>query len=596
MSKLAGMPKLPASVGGQRIPDFMNFTVIGELPPLRGPVEGYDFTIKKSPVFGQESGKKFDQGAVWHPLREVKFALSDKTGLGHYQGHYPGRSTAPVGHLPSTTKTIGLKLNKDEHIVGFRAYSSDNVIEGVRVWTNDGSHKDFGKVQGATERGQDPEAFFVPADHEVVNFFGHTNEDGHIHGLGASYTRRLASLSAGGTPSGKEIKQISAQTFMDAETQQQWANNQMDKIIEKRKQAADDVSPIFQNINDHDEKAWVLVEDPDTKEQYYLSWDQDTGATCWSYVADNPTTYASADTKNTDADTKNAIVSIGSYSRQSNTLGISGYIMNSLPATLSAAAIGMVFTYFIRPLIQEGVTWGIAFAASKLAQLAASAGVEAFAVFIPEAVASLGGLVVAGALGMLVAFGALALMNVIWKKYWLVLNVYNFDAENKWGNIDHHGDNSKVSNGEWTTKEIDKFVKAGGSVTPPGFNPVKPLDNVVTYLAMTFENDSTVLQGLGEGVLMAREDKKAGMALKYVVHRFSDNEIGLKVIEGDPSQFDIKNYYDNDAWVKAQSLKVESGGYTLTGYTPELGGNKEGVYTYEVNLGLPPPVTSNPRS
>ncbi|CUA72085.1 hypothetical protein RSOLAG22IIIB_10056 [Rhizoctonia solani] len=117
------------------------------------------------------------------------------------------------------------------------------------------------------------------------------------------------------------------------------------------------------------------------------------------------------------------------------------------------------------------------------------------------------------------------------------------------------------------------------------------MDNVVTYLAMTFENDSTVLQGLGEGVLMGREDNGAGMALKYVVHRFKDNEIGLKGIEGDPSKFSIKDFYNGDGWVTAKSIEVQSGNYKMTGWTPALGGDKEGVYTYEVNLGLPPPVT-----
>ncbi|CUA77813.1 hypothetical protein RSOLAG22IIIB_12852 [Rhizoctonia solani] len=586
MSKLAGMPKLPSSVGGQSIPDFMNFEVCEdwEVPALGEVPEKWDFSIKKSPVYGQESGAKFDQGAVWYPLREVKFAHSD-TGICHYQGHYSGRSTAPVGNLEST-KSAQLKLNKEEHIVGFRAYSNNNVIEGVRVWTNDGKHKDFGKVQGPTAHGEDPEAFFVPKDHEVVNFFGHTNDDGHIHGLGASYTRRLASLRSdtyGANDPKPEIKQISSQAFMDAATQQQWSNNNMEPIIAKRKQAAEDVSPIYQNINDHDEKAWVKVRDPKTGEEYYLSWTEN--ATCWAYVAPDATSYAA------NADTKNAIVSIGSYSKQSNTLGISGYIMNSLPATLTAAAIGMVFTFLVKPLIQEGITWGIAYAATKLAQLAAQAGVEAFAVWIPSAVASIGGLVVAGILGILVSFGALALMNVIWKKYWLVLNVYNFDADHNWSNLDHYSDNSKVSNGEWKTKVVDKFVKAGGSVTPPGFDPVEPMDNVVTYLAMTFENDSTVLQGLGEGVLMGREDKGAGMALKYVVHRFKDNEIGLKGIEGDPSNFSIKDFYNGGGWVTAKSIEVQSGNYKMTGWTPALGGDKEGVYTYEVNLGLPPPVT-----
>ncbi|CAE6370815.1 unnamed protein product [Rhizoctonia solani] len=515
MSKLAGMPKLPSSVGGQPIPDFINFEVCEdwEVPALDEVPEKWDFSIKKSPVYGQESGAKFDQGAV-----------------------------------------IPEQQQRDR--------------------------------RRPTAHGEDPEAFFVPKDHEVVNFFGHTNDDGHIHGLGASYTRRLASLRSdtyGANDPKPEIKQISSQAFMDAATQQQWSNNNMEPIIAKRKQAAEDVSPIYQNIKDHDEKAWTKVRDPKTGEEYYLSWTEN--ATCWAYVAPDATSYAA------NADTKNAIVSIGSYSKQSNTLGISGYIMNSLPATLTAAAIGMVFTFLVKPLIQEGITWGIAYAATKLAQLAAQAGVEAFAVWIPSAVASIGGLVVAGILGILVSFGALALMNVIWKKYWLVLNVYNFDADHNWSNLDHYSDNSKVSNGEWKTKVVDKFVKAGGSVTPPGFTPVEPMDNVVTYLAMTFENDSTVLQGLGEGVLMGREDKGAGMALKYVVHRFKDNEIGLKGIEGNPSNFSIKDFYNGGGWVTAKSIEVQSGNYKMTGWTPALGGDKEGVYTYEVNLGLPPPVT-----
>ncbi|CAE6493500.1 unnamed protein product [Rhizoctonia solani] len=179
MSKLSGLPDLPTSVGGQSIPDFINFEIVGDgkLPARHEVPPELDFSIKKSPVSGLDSGKQFDEGAVWYPLREVKFACSD-TALGHYQGHYHGRSTAPVGKLSSTEST-GLKLNKDEYVVGFRAYSNNNVIEGVRVWTNDGNHKDFGKVQGPTEYGKDPEAFFVPEHHEVVNFFGHMNGKHH---------------------------------------------------------------------------------------------------------------------------------------------------------------------------------------------------------------------------------------------------------------------------------------------------------------------------------------------------------------------------------------------------------------------------------
>ncbi|KDN34242.1 hypothetical protein RSAG8_12669, partial [Rhizoctonia solani AG-8 WAC10335] len=428
VSKLSGLPELPASVGGKPIPDFINFEIVGDgkLPARHEVPPEFDFSIKKSPIHGLESGKKFDEGAVWHPLREVKFALSDK-GLGHYRGHYPGRSTAPVGQLSSTnsvglnlghyrghypgrstapvgqlssTNSVGLKLKKDEHIVGFRAYSNDNGIEGVRIWTNDGGHKDFGKVQGATERGKDPEAFFVPEHHEVVNFFGHTNDAGHIHGLGASYTRRLASLAARAPASNgpkPEIKQISAQAFMDAATQQAWAQN-------------------------------------------------------------------------------------------------------------------------------------------------------------------------------------------------VVLNVYNFDVDYQWRSINHYDDNASISNGQWQPKTIATFKPADSVVFPPGFEPQQPLESVVTYLSMTWENDSTFMQGLGEGVVMGREDNQAGVALKYIVHYWSDNEIGLSYIDGNPSTYNLDNYYNNGSWLKALSTQASSQDYMITGHTPKLGGADDNDYYYDVSIGLPPHV------
>ncbi|KAG9091080.1 hypothetical protein FS749_000095 [Ceratobasidium sp. UAMH 11750] len=83
-----------------------------------------------------------------------------------------------------------------------------------------------------------------------------------------------------------------------------------------------------------------------------------------------------------------------------------------------------------------------------------------------------------------------------------------------------------------------------------------------------------------------------GLALKYVVHRFSDNEVGLQAITSDPNSFDIGNYYNNLPWTNSQSVSVQSGNYTMAAYTPELSGANDGVYTYEVNIGLPPSATT----
>ncbi|CUA72071.1 hypothetical protein RSOLAG22IIIB_10042 [Rhizoctonia solani] len=564
----------------------MNFEIVGDgkLPARREIPEEFDFSIKKSPVFGNESGEKFDEGAVWYPLREVKFALSD-TGLGRYQSHYPGRSTAPVGQLPST-KSTGLKLNKEEHIVGFRAYLNNNMIEGVRVWTNDGGHKDFGKVQGATERGQDPEAFFVPPDHEVVNFFGHTNEDGQIHGLGVSYTRRLASLATKGPKSGPndsspELSMFLSQTYLDASTQHSWATNDMATITRKRDQASKDLAPIYANIDKHGDGAWIHVRDPKTGQEYYVSVGE--AGTVWSYVADQPSTSGSEDTKN-------AVVSIGSYSATTNMLGISGYLWKNIPATEPAPVIALAFSSLVKPLIAEGIQWGIKKAASQLAEYLFAVGLEKLGILVPESVIPTGGLVIAGVIGVFVVFGILGLINVIFKKFWLIVNVYNFDLDRAWTSIKYHGDNAQVSNEEWRNKTIPTFKPVDPTVFPPSFSPPQPMESVVTSLCMTFDNINTTMQGLGVGVLLSQGNNQIGTALKYIVHYFSDNEINLEFINEHASTFGLEEWYNNGDWVRSQSKQVESGKYLITGYTPKLGGSENDDYYYDVCIGLPPPV------
>ncbi|CAE6409416.1 unnamed protein product [Rhizoctonia solani] len=586
MSKLSGLSDLPASVGGQPIPDFINFEIVGDgkLPARHEVPAEFDFSIKKSPVFGQESGEKFDEGAVWYPLREVHFALSDQTGLGHYRGHYQGRATAPAGKM-LPTDSIGLKLNKSEYIVGFRAYSNKNVIEGVRVWTSDGAHRDFGKVQGAAERGKDPEAFFVPPDHEVVNFFGHTNDDGHIHGLGVSYTRRLASLStqapapksSGSSPT---LTAFLSQTYLDAGTQHSWAMNDMETITRKQDQANKDLAPLYERIDKEGDDAWTVVRDPDTKQEYYIVCNE--AGMVWSYVTDQPSTSGSDDVKT-------SIISIGSYSKTQNMLGLSGYIWDSIPATAAATVIGFAVTILIQPLITQGIAWGIAFAATQLATYLGMAGAPALAALVPASVVTTGGLVIAGVIGVFVAFGVLAIFGSIWKKFWLVVNIYNFDPEHEWRVVDHYGDNSLISNGEWGTKFIATFKPADSVVFPPGFDPQKPLESVVTYLSVCFENDSTFMEGLGEAISVGRSTYNNGFLLKYNIYYLYDNEINVESLLQNPDGYPLRAYYDKKNWVKAHSMQVASG-LVISAYTPELSGSDDNDYYYHVCIGLPQSV------
>lgn len=70
-------------------------------------------------------------------------------------------------------------------------------------------------------------------------------------------------------------------------------------------------------------------------------------------------------------------------------LGVSADV--DLQIDIIASAIALTFTVLMRSLINDGVAWGIEFAATQLAEAAAAAGVEELALLVPASVASVGG-------------------------------------------------------------------------------------------------------------------------------------------------------------------------------------------------------------
>jgi hypothetical protein len=108
-------PKLPTSVGGQKLPNFLKAKVIGPISTKPVP-EKFKFDIKTSGVFGSTQGTVFNEGATWHPLQSVEFTFSDK-GLASFRGCYLRRSTHLVGQ-PSKAHQNTVKLQKGEYIKG----------------------------------------------------------------------------------------------------------------------------------------------------------------------------------------------------------------------------------------------------------------------------------------------------------------------------------------------------------------------------------------------------------------------------------------------------------------------------------------------
>ncbi|TFK61637.1 hypothetical protein BDN72DRAFT_435029 [Pluteus cervinus] len=585
MSSLpSNFPKLPRNVGGYVLPDFLNAKVIGEakLPPTPTP-ERFDFSIKKSGVFGTEQGVAFDEGATWFPLKLVRFTSSSQ-GIRSYQGLYGKGATAVYGRKDDASSNLHkLALDKDEYITGLSGTYTD-VITSLHVKTTNADHK-IGTKTGT------PFEFNVPADHHVVGFYGRADQD-HLRAIGISYSRRLASITpsaeadvatsfaAGAAP---KITAVEPQYYLDAATRQQWANGDMDAINNKRMQASKELQPIYENIKDNGGKAWVEVES--AGQRYYLSFTDN--ATIWAYTADQKSK-AQVDSGDPEPEVKRSIVSIGSYSRGANFLGISSYIWDDLSIEITAVSVALTFATLLRPIVVDGVTWGIEFAATQLAETAASLGFEELALAVPASVASAGGLIITGIIGVALYIAVLFLLDKIFRQYFLTINVFNFDPDHVWKSVNWHSDNADISSGEWRTAHIRAFAPAGTSITPPGFDPVKPLDSVVTYLAVVFVNHSTFLEGLGVGLTIGRDDNAEGLALKYVVHRFGDNQIGLQGFSGNAHTFDLDSYYKGDGWVTSKETTTSVGNLLTRGYTPSLTGAPDQAYQFDVNLGVPP--------
>ncbi|KAJ8694697.1 hypothetical protein PTI98_007349 [Pleurotus ostreatus] len=412
--------------------------------------------------------------------------------------------------------------------------------------------------------------------------------DDHIRSLGVSYSRRLASVAPVVTSSTlddqPQLQPFYSSLCLDDPTRVQWAANNMEAIQQKREQAKADLKPIYTNISDNGENAWVLVES--AGQRYYVSYTK--SATVWVYVQDQPAQSSGSPDSNPPT-TKTCTISLGSYSENSNLLGVSGYVWSNIPVSAPSDTIALAFVNFMKWLVYDGVTWDMAYAATQLSEAMSAVGLQDLAKLIPQSVSKIGGLVVAGVLAVALVFAVLAFAGVVFKEYLLTVSVFNFDSSSIWKSLGWYGDNAELTNGQWENQSLGSFVSSGTALMPPGFSPAKPQNCVVNYVSIVIRNKSEFLQGLGAAMLFS--DTTQGATLKYVVHRVESNAIAVKSIPGDPATFDLQEFYkDADSWVQAKSTSTQQGSLTISAYTPFLNGAPDDEYEYLVNIGLPSPV------
>ena len=74
-------------------------------------------------------------------------------------------------------------------------------------------------------------------------------------------------------------------------------------------------------------------------------------------------------------------------------------------------------------------------------------------------------LIIAGIIGVALFFAVMALSSILFRQYYLTVNVFNFDPNNEWNSLQWYDDNANISNGEWKTESIAKFVPASMSAS-----------------------------------------------------------------------------------------------------------------------------------
>jgi len=281
-------------------------------------------------------------------------------------------------------------------------------------------------------------------------------------------------------------------------------------------------------------------------------------------------------------------VNIGSYAYTTGLFGISSYVLDNVPLNMTAAAISLAFTLLIQSAVSDAVSFTIASACVRLGTALAEFGWEAAIIEVPAGVASGGAFIVVTLISILAFFGIQFLISLVWRKYGLLISIYNFDATSAWSNGAAYFDNAIVSGGEqYRALDLPAYAPPGSTIVPPGFEPVQPIEGVISYSTLVFENDSTFLEGLTLGFQVnmgssTQPPSQGGFTLKYDLPRFGNNRIGLF-----PRPVDPVDYVKNGPWVTDKSTFVHGAGLgniTVSAFTDALSGASDNVYHFNVNI------------
>jgi len=253
-------------------------------------------------------------------------------------------------------------------------------------------------------------------------------------------------------------------------------------------------------------------------------------------------------------------------------------------ATLAAAIL-------LQQIIRSGLVAAAAAASAALIDALVLAGYEGAAALVSGSfIASAGATLIAGGLAIAIFFALEALADILFRKYYLIVEVTNFDGQNNWiSSPSWYSDNALVSNDTWKVNTINQYQPPGPVNSPPPgiYEPINAIDGIVTFMTAVFENDSIFFEGLGIAFSCATQNPPTtGYSLKYRVNRFADNDLGL--ISEVPS--DLTGFYEDlRSWTVATTATTVvatslNESININASTPALGSADNNVYRFDIEI------------
>ncbi|KAH8101377.1 hypothetical protein BXZ70DRAFT_1018419 [Cristinia sonorae] len=369
-------------------------------------------------------------------------------------------------------------------------------------------------------------------------------------------------------------------------------------ITAAQKQNDTDLAPILHAIRDYnedDENAtppWIEIVDESTGIPYQIIGSDNA----WFWVRTLPPSpgesLLAADAPHSDQPT----VEIGSYTSNSNFLGISVSIVNNafisapvgLVSLLVARSVGTVIKQrltgvFLRNNLVQAIENNVAGGVAR--QRAMRLGYQIELKLWQRCVRGITTFLSETIIGFIVFWLLEKLIDVIYRYYGLSITIHNWDPIHAWKIVEWYSDQAKVGEGgEWKPYTLPSTGKT--FKLPKGFAPTTG-EVLAKHVVYSFENTVKVLAGLGVGFkIIADNDSTKGFMFKYVCPRGPDNKLGIRGFVGDGN---LKDYYDDNSWADKGTTKLES---KIDGLdvpirisTNALKGEESHVYKVDVHIG-----------